>query len=341
MDFGHNGDLILSIPSLEALRGIFPKARIDFVCGEWGIELMKMTRSVDRVVIFNHPMQDRNRRGVLRPVWESMRLIAKLRSSCYDLSIDLRGNLSSAMINLMSGSSYKAGRDRGRYNYPYNFISTAFDDYEVVNKLDLIRKIDDHVEFTGYKLDIPDRVSVRVGQALGRIGMNRYLIMQPRTPWKPRDWGEYNYRELIRKILKDTEYSIVIVGDLGDREENGRLIEVDPLRIVNLSGYSNWQETAYVMKRAEIFIGSDSGPMHLAAAVGTKVIALMGPGEYPRFAPYNLGIRICVIRHEICHYQRQNNCRQTFEKAECKMGENLCMKEIGTNEVFEAILEME
>ena len=334
--FGHIGDIVLSFAFLKALRGVFPQAKISFVCGDWGKEILTDNASADEIIIFNHPMQSRKKDGLISSIVNSFHFISLLRGRKIDLSIDLKGNLNTALINLLSGSRFKAGRDEGGYNFPYSFLTADYNNYEVLNLLALLEKIVDRkIEFDGYGLRTSHETLEKARKKLGANGNNKYIVLHPTTPWKPKDWGKDNYKKLIKDILDAFVVDVVIIGTREEFDANEELTLVDQKsRVKNFSGKLDIMETAAIISKAQLFIGSDSGPMHIAVALGNSVIALMGPGDYPRFAPYNPKGISRVVRHEICKYQKYNDCKQIFGQDKCAMDNNFCMKSITPLEVF-------
>ncbi len=324
MDFGHVGDLVTDFPFLYELKRIFPQAKVDFACGAWGREVMEDNHNVAAVLTASLPQNDRD--GYTS--WPDILAAANtFKRNHYDLSIDLTGNLSSALVNLLSGSRCKSGRDLGGYGYPYLFASSSKDDYEVINKIKLLRFFDPNVKFSQYDFEPSARITPE-------LTLGRFAVVQPSTPWRPRDWGVERYYEVIKRMIKELDLNILVIGSKAEEARNRQLAGD---RIYNMTGQLGWSGTAYLIKQAVLFLGSDSGPAHLAAAVGTRAVVLMGPGEYPRFAPYNPAVPITLIRHEICEQQKNNSCRQEFGQERCSLQNNSCMQSISSEEVFDAL----
>src|SRR3989339_851683 len=141
LQFGHIGDIVLSFPFLKELRKIFPHAKITFVCGDWGGDFVTINKNIDEIIIFDHPWQIRKEQNFFTAARATFSFLKVLRHKKFDLAVDLKGNLNSALINLFSGSRFKIGRDFGGYDFPYSYVSGAYDDYEALNLLALLEKI--------------------------------------------------------------------------------------------------------------------------------------------------------------------------------------------------------
>jgi len=101
------------------------------------------------------------------------------------------------------------------------------------------------------------------------------------TNWPANDWGDANWHRVTRDLLNRHAHKIVFVGGNAERARADALTAMDPGRFVNLCGRLAVRETASVLARAALYVGHDTGPMHLAAAVGTPIVALFGNRSKP------------------------------------------------------------
>ena len=150
------------------------------------------------------------------------------------------------------------------------------------------------------------------------------------TKFEVNDWGVDKWRELIVKVLsKRSGLGLLMLGSAGDRAGSDRVASEVRGRVRNLCGLTTPRESAALLERARIFVGHDSGPMHLAAAVGTPCVAVFSARNMPGpWFPYGNIHR--VIYHSVpCAGCRLDRCRQ-FNKT--------CITSIGVNEVYEAVI---
>lgn len=336
MDFGHVGDLVLSMPAIVQVSKMFPEAKIDLCCGEWGKNLFEYDKSISNIIVFDHFLYNRQKDNLFSKFLKSIISLITLRKKKHDLSIDLRGNWNSGIINLFVNSRWKIGLNMRNYDFPYNYSSPDIADYEVNNKLNLLKFFDNKITFEGYNFLIPEQKIEKVEKILANnsISSKKYVIVHTLTPWKPRNWDFDRYKQLIEKLLLKYDINIILIGTEKEFHKNQEMLKIYNTRVLNFCGKLDILETAYLIKNAILYIGCDSGPMHVAAAVETDIIALMGPGEYPRFAPFNPKIKTYIIRHAVCVFQNNNNCEQNLKSEQCGMNNNICMQAISVDEVF-------
>lgn len=166
--------------------------------------------------------------------------------------------------------------------------------------------------------------------AAGGKGVNRevprFIAVNPVAFWETKLWEEQKFAELGDRLREELGIGIVLTGgEAGPLERiRGRM----RTKAVNLGGQTTLRELACLYRQAALVVTTDSGPMHLAAAVGTPVVALFGPTDPVRTGPYGPGHR--VIRRAL-------SCAPCLRKR-CDLPR--CMKEISVEEVFEAVREM-
>jgi len=116
------------------------------------------------------------------------------------------------------------------------------------------------------------------------IGPNPFIVLCIGTKLIAKDWGLPNWKALVDTLLKRYPHRLVFVGAASDRAPSAVLAENEPHRLVNLCGRLQVRESAALIAQAALFIGNDSGPMHLAAAVGTPLVAIFAnlapPGKW-------------------------------------------------------------
>jgi 3-deoxy-D-manno-octulosonic-acid transferase/heptosyltransferase-1 len=154
----------------------------------------------------------------------------------------------------------------------------------------------------------------------------RFIAVSPVAFWETKLWEEGKFAELCDRMATELGVAIVLTGGEAGPLDRIRVRMKSPA--VNLGGRTSLRELACLYGRASLLVTTDSGPMHLAAAVGTPVVALFGPTDPARTGPYGPGHR--VIRREL-------TCSPCLKK-QCET--RRCMREIGVEEVFEAVREM-
>lgn len=348
------GDVVHTLPSLAALRQCYPAAHITWVVEEAAADLLAGHPALDRVIISRRKSwvkQLRNGR-IASPLRELRAFLRELRERHYDLVIDFHGLLKSAVIVAASGGRRKLGYDSlqelsglfynekihedmgkhavDRYLDFVNYLRCGSGDREPVpparppeftlaigekerlNAAALLRR---HAGTLG--------IEIRDGEA-GTVGA--FVAINPVAFWETKLWDDGRFAELGDRIRRELGIGVVITGSDAERIE--RIVRRMETRAVNLGGQTSLRELACLYRQAALLVTTDSGPMHLAAAVGTPVIALFGPTDPVRTGPYGPGHRI--IRGGM-------PCIPCFRKR-CETGD--CMRAITVETVFSAVKEI-
>jgi heptosyltransferase-1 len=154
----------------------------------------------------------------------------------------------------------------------------------------------------------------------------RFVAVNPVAFWETKLWEDEKFAELCDRLREELGIGIVLTG--GEAGPLDRIRAMMTTEAVNLGGRTTLRELACLYRQAALVITTDSGPMHLAAAVGTPVIALFGPTDPVRTGPYGPGHR--VIRRGL-------DCMPCFRR---RCDTPRCMTEISVEEVFEAVRKM-
>jgi len=337
------GDVIHTLPSLAALRKLCPEAHITWVIEEAASDLLMDHPYLDRVIVSPRKMwgHDLKKGRIGKVLQEGASFIRELRERPYDLVIDFHGLFKSAVIVLMSGGKRKLGYDSMQelsglfYNekIPEDMGKHALNRY-----LDFPRYLAGGVELpdkdrnalTGrepeFCIVVGEEHRNRVEKLLKINGIDRkerLVAVSPVALWETKLWEDEKFARLCDRMMEELRARVVLTGN--DGEALSRIASRMKGSPVNLGGKTTLRDLAYLFERSSVVITTDSGPMHLAAAVGTPVIALFGPTDPKRTGPYGQGHT--VIRKEL-------PCSPCFLK-KCESRE--CMREITVEEVFEAV----
>jgi 3-deoxy-D-manno-octulosonic-acid transferase/heptosyltransferase-1 len=323
------GDVIHTLPSLSALRKLYPAAHITWVVEEAAAEIVRDHPDLDRVIISR-------RKGWLQAITagrlkESLREIKSflrdLRGRDYDLVIDFHGLFKSAILVFLTRGKRKIGYDS------YQELSGLFYGEKIPE--DMAKHAVDRY------LDFPKYLGATVAQPLFPIAIgeeNRkkvdelllshrivgpFVALNPVAFWDTKLWDDERFAALCDRIGENYGIPVVLTGkDSPSLEKIQALTQRD---VINLEGQTTLKDLAELYRRAALLVTTDSGPMHLAAAMGTPVVALFGPTDPKRTGPYGSGHT--VIRETL-------SCAPCFLKT-CR--EMTCMKNITVEAVFKAV----
>jgi len=305
---------------------------------------------------------------IAEPFRDMVSFLRELRSRPYDLVIDFHGLFKSAALVLFSGGRRKLGYDSLQelsglfYNekIPEDLGKHAVDRY-----LDFVRHVagktweDDRTSAPEFRIAFGENERRRVAELLrdlprleagksaepdgrplasgtrpgakaagegGGGGLPPFIAVNPVALWETKLWQEEKFAALCDRIRGEWGIPVVLTGDRSAPLD--RILKMMKTTAVNLGGRTTLRELAALYHEASLLVSTDSGPMHLAAAVGTPVVALFGPTDPARTGPYGSGHR--VIRTGLA-------CSPCFRKS---CSNPRCMTEISVEEVLTAAKEM-
>jgi heptosyltransferase-1 len=330
------GDVIHTLPSLAALRKLYPEAHITWVIEEASADLIAGHPHLDRVIVSRRKrwlqeLGDPQKTG--QALKEIKEFLKSLRDRPYDLVIDFHGLFKSALIVLISGGRRKLGYDSmqelsGLFlneKIPEDMGKHAVDRY-----LDFLRYLKAPETQPEFFIPISEDNKKRAEELLEKSGLDRgerFVAVSPMALWETKLWEDEKFAKLCDRINGELGVKVVLTGS----EEGGMNRRIQSLMTkpsVNLGGKTTLRDLACVYRSSLLLITTDSGPMHIATAVGTPVIALFGPTSPSRTGPYGEGN--IVIRKEM-------DCSPCFLK---KCETRQCMKDISVDDVFKAVKEM-
>jgi len=327
------GDVIHTLPSLAALRKLYPDANITWAIEDTSSDLISDHPYLDRVIVSHRKqwINDLRMGHISKPIREIRKFVNDLRKQPYDLVIDLHGLIKSAVLVLLSSGKRKLGYDSmqelsGLFlneKIPEDMNKHAVDRY-----LDFLRYLGADIKDPEFLIPIGEENKNRVEELLQRNDIDTkgpFVAVSPFALWDTKLWADGKFASLCDRIIEELAVRIVFTGS--DRRQLEHIQSRMKSPSVNLGGQTTLRDLAYLYQRSALLITTDSGPMHLAAAVGTPVIALFGPTDPSRTGPYGKGH--VVIRKDL-------SCSPCFLK-KCESME--CMADITIEEVFHVVRE--
>jgi 3-deoxy-D-manno-octulosonic-acid transferase/heptosyltransferase-1 len=340
---GSVGDVVRTLPALRALREKFPSAYIAWLVEEKSRGILEGNSDLDRIILFP---RKKIVKGFLNPLtslptlFESVRFIRELRRMGFDLVLDFHGILKSGLISFLSGAAHRVGFSRG-FSREFNYI---FNNYHVNPKDRRLNRIEKNlalISALGIRTAEPDPIIPASEDDRRKIdafftehmtGNHRPLVVlhpgtSPDTPYKR--WNEERYASLADALIEKYHVRVILTWGPGERttvEKIARLMK-HPLLIACET--ENLRQLAEIFRRCSLYIGSDTGPMHIAASVRTPVVALFGPTDHRVNAP-SLRNRNIIVRKDLaCSPCREFRCASRE-----------CMEAVTPEEVLDAAIEL-
>lgn len=283
------GDTVLTVPFLRNLRRAEPDARISWMVAPGSAGIVQGIPYVDDLIEWDPVTIHADSRGAHRGIPAKLAFIADLRSRRFDKVYVLKRSLSSALIAFLSGARERIGFDtEGRECLLTRKVPYRNERHEVENFLEVLRADgiaveDDHLELwsTIEEMQLADRVLAAAGMDAGKIA-----AIHPFSAVEQRGWPLVNFAELAKQLAKDCGYRVIIVGGGADRNRFEYMKNSFGDACLDLVGRSTLRETLALLRRCSLFVGNDSGIMHIAAAAGVPVVALFGPQSPVKFGPW-------------------------------------------------------
>lgn len=319
------GDAVMTLPAIRAIRKAFPEAHIDLLVKPGVAPVFEHVPCVSHVLTFGE--QDTGVRGRLR-------LGLRLRKQHYTLAILLQNAFGAAVVSLLAGIPKRIGYDRdGRgmlLTHPIPFTNEDRSMHHVDYYLNLLRQAGLHAEYERPFLSVPIHERERARKKLSSLARPILGINPGATYGSAKRWFPDRFAEVANWFIAATGGSIVIFG--GKNEEDIAL-EIDedvPANKLCLAGHTSLQDLIALIAECDLFLTNDSGPMHLAYAVGTPLVAIFGSTSPELTGPVGEGHR--VVRRKL-------DCTPCFDRT-CRKKHMKCMDTITSDDVREELAQI-
>lgn len=312
------GDVLLSTIVLRNLRLAFPGTQIDFLTEPPARDILAGSPDVNSLLLYD------------RTTMTGLDLIRHVRKRRYDVVIDLFGNPRTALVTRLSGAKHRVGfRFRGR-TYAYTIVVNPRGG-EVHNtqfNLDAIEAIGVEIQDRNVYFHFTPADERYVDDFLERFSLKGRVLVALNTGggWYTKRWSLERFAELGDRIIGEFGSAIILPWGPGQIHEVQQ-VAAFMSRTAVVPPATTLPQLGALLKRASLVVSNDSGPMHIAAAVGTPVLGIYGPTNPLLQGPY--GRHHAIIRKETLECL---GCNFTS----CPIG-HLCMKELSVDAVFEAV----
>jgi lipopolysaccharide heptosyltransferase I len=280
---GSLGDIVHTLPAVHALRGRFPNARMDWLVEKKWRALLSGNPDVSDVILLD------------RSTWRGVSsCVAELRRRDYACAIDFQGLYKSAVLARSSGAPRRIGFEREFLREPgaawfYTERVAPGARHVVEQNLAIAEHLGAAILSPFFPVGVCDEAVRDVRLQLDARGVQKYFVLSPGGGWMSKCWPAEQYGQLHRRLTSLPAFAgwrgIVNFGP-GEQKlaDEVRLSagETEPLVLS-----TDLPQLMALLRHAEVFIGGDSGPLHLAVALGRPVVGLYGPTDPARNGPYS------------------------------------------------------
>jgi lipopolysaccharide heptosyltransferase I len=304
------GDIVHALPAVAALAESFPRLEIHWLIEARYAPLLAGNRYVHRIL----PVDTLSWRGGLPPlaVLENMvRTLSGLRGSAYETALDFQGLWKSALMAFLSGARERVGLAEPWMREPsaavlYTQRVPATGRKHVVEEsLALVEHLGARAGCWRFPLPRTAEDDRYIDDQLARLEAADFIIINPGGGWKSKRWAPESYALLLRHLEGRLGCKFLLTGSPAESNSIAGILQSAGAKRAFYFPSSVVQFIA-LARRARLFLGGDTGPMHLAAAVGTPVVAIHGPTDPARNGPFS-SADIALYNHAPVNHTRRNS----------------------------------
>jgi lipopolysaccharide heptosyltransferase II len=320
-----SGDVVMTTPAIAAIKRSLPQSSLSYVVEEPYRRLVEGNPDLDEVLVIpSH-----------QGFFSFLRLIRRLRREKYDLAIDFHGGPRASRITWLSRAKRKAGYALKHKGFIYDFrvprSRGGTPIHSVENHLNLVRAAGIKVKEPWPPLFLPpaakeERKRIDSYWTDHGVAKEQVVVLHVGAGNEFRDWGADNLAALAGGLAGLQGVRVVLVGAAQDVSRAEDIRKTRPAEILSLTGKINLIELREAIARAALFVGPDSGPMHIAATTKTPLVALFGPTLPAHFAPWKAQATLI---------EKSLDCRPCKQRR-CLTGDFRCLHNITVDEVFTA-----
>jgi len=281
------GDVLFSTPLVKALDMKFKDAHIACMLDPRVKEMLEHNPRINEIILYDE-------KGKHKGLIGKARLISLIRKKKFDLAVLLHRSFTKALMTRLSGIGERAGyatkKRRRILTRPVDPPEGAA--HKVEYFLRIARELGCDISDKDYEFFVTDKAREYIAEELGKNGVKKedtLVVINPGANWAPKRWSEANFARLSDELITKYGVKIVAAGAKKDMERASRIKEKMKHGLIILAGRTDLGELGALMERADFVISGDTGPMHIATAVKSKVIALFGPTSPSLTGPYGGG----------------------------------------------------
>lgn len=319
------GDVVFSMPVFRALKAAYPKAKICVLAVARVKEVFELCPDVDEVIVYD---EDGKAWGILGKITA----VLALRGMKFNAVFILRRSLSRTFVTWLAGIPVRVGFSSRAWAWllTHRVDGSGCDQ---IHRSDVYLRV---IEAFGVKVrdrfaalkvgrDVCENLATKL-RAKGLTGDERIVVLNTGGNWGLKQWPKEHFAVLAARLTRELGFTVVLSGAPADLLRVESIARDSGVAPVVLAGETDIKELAALFKRAHMVVSADSGPLHLANAVGANVVALFGPTRPEITGPQGQG-RIKVLSRDVgcnrapCYY------------LECP--DNRCMQALTVEDVFQ------
>jgi heptosyltransferase-1 len=331
------GDVVDVLPALRCLRSNFPESRISWLVEDRASAVLSDNPDIDDVIVFPRKKWRREILKVNRvfsTLSDILSFYRKLHGECYDLVLDFQGNLKSGIMDLITGSENRVGFAKG-FSKEFNYLFTRYKVYpqnkrehRIDKNLSLLKGIGFKAEFQNPELPVsrPDQEYISKFIDENNKCSVPLIIINPCTSeyGSYKRWSTLNYARLADMILEKYDVKVIFIWGPNELEIVNEIVSHMKQKAL-VACKTTIKQLIELMRRAGLYIGGDTGPLHIASTLCIPTVAIFGPKDPILYGPYNENAAI-ISKELPCSPCRDRTCSDPE-----------CLTKILPEEVFQAV----
>ena len=333
---GALGDVVHAIPVAAALRRAFPQARLDWLVSAKHREILDLVPVIDRRLVINDRPSASSDRTAGAAGASLVAALGELRRARYDLAIDLQGLIKSALLARLSGAprvigfSSRYARERAARLFYTDVYDPGrgglYHPNETRHVVDLNLAVLSLVGITGARAEFPiEHPSSAAARAMVEQTGGRYALLNPGAAWPNKRWPPDRLAAVAVELRAQHGLRSVVLWGPGEEALAAAVVAAADGAAV-LSPTTTVADLVALARGAALMVSGDTGPTHIATAVGTPIVGLYGPTRPARNGPLS-PLDITVSRDAICQCHHLRRCRMP----------RMCLLDIEVTDVIAAV----
>ena len=300
----HHGDVLLTSPVFQVLRNRAPHAEIDALVYADTADMLAGHPAISQLHTIDRSWK---KRGPVEQLRNESRLYRELASRKYQLLVHLTDHPRGAWLAQLLRPRWSVAPARDSRLWAWSFshrfaLPKGTPRHTVETNLDALRRLGIYPEEDEKKLVMApgDAAQAKVDALLAQHGIaaKSFVHVHPTSRWLFKAWTDERNAQLLTLLARDGHRIVLSAApDAREKAIVGRILEKSQAPVVDLSGQLTLRELAALAGRARVFFGVDSAPMHIAAAMGTPVVALFGPSGEKMWGPWKVAHRVVTTDH--------------------------------------------
>ena len=329
------GDVVHMLPVLESIHRCYPDADIDWVVERDAANLIESHPLLRKVIISDRKHWQKtlfNFATFTKTIKEITSFVRTIRSEKYDVILDMQGLMKSGIITGLARGGRKLGLGESREGAGFFLTekptSINFNDHAIDRYMSIFKLLECHsVSYEG-RVPVTEEDQNYILKMFSELnlGSRPIVAINPMAKWQSKLWYSERFITVADRLISEFNCDVVFTGGKEDKLYVDKIINGMTHQAINIAGRISLRKLAFLYTKINILITTDTGPMHIAAAMKCPVIALFGPTAPWRTGPYGAGH--ISLRSEI-------HCSPCYKRTCDSM---LCMSDITAEKVIEAVI---